>query len=248
MLEKKINLFEYNQALRVREDISKKIKEDRLEDEVSHFIEWYNERVMAAEKINITEVSLNELKDWEEKNINGKNVIAHSSNDFFQIIGLRMSNTDTREVGNGWDQPIIKQIGLDGGILGLLISFEANYPKILIEAKFEPGNFNKIQISPTLQATFANINKKHGGRQPRFVDVFLNPDQYDARVLLDQYMSEDGGRLYKKRNKGMIIEISENYSLTIKDNFCWLSLYQLKSLIKINSWVNPHVRSLISHL
>ena len=61
-------------------------------------------------------------------------------------------------------------------------------------------------------------------------------------------MSEDGGRLYKKKNKGMLIECNKTNNIDLKDNFFWLSLYQIKYLIKKNSWVNPHVRSIISHL
>ena len=61
-------------------------------------------------------------------------------------------------------------------------------------------------------------------------------------------MSEDGGRLFKKRNKGMIVEISESHELEIEINFRWVTLYQIKELIKKRTCINPHLRSLISHL
>ena len=32
-------------------------------------------------------------------------------------------------------------------------------PHYLVEAKYEPGNYNKLLLSPTLQATFSNINQ-----------------------------------------------------------------------------------------
>ena len=247
MFVKKFNSFELDQTLRVREAISKKVNQDKLEEEIIHFREWYNEIVVASEKINIKEISLSEMKNWSEKNIDGKNIIAHSSKDFFQIIGLRIANTDTREVMNGWDQPIIKQIGLDGGILGLIINLNTGFPEILIEAKFEPGNVNKIQVSPTLQATFANINKKHGGRQPRFVDFFLNPDQYDATILLDQLMSEDGGRLFQKRNRNILLEVSNKEKfLNLPPNFRWVSIAVIKYLIRNSDIINPHIRSILS--
>ena len=109
MTIKKINSSELSQALRVREAMSKKINKNKLEEEIIHFTEWYNDTVVASGKINIKEISLSEMKNWSEKKIDGKKIIAHISEDFFQIIGLRVINSNTREVMNGWDQPIIKQ-------------------------------------------------------------------------------------------------------------------------------------------
>ena len=69
-----------------------------------------------------------------------------------------------------------------------------------------------------------------------------------ATVLFSQWMSEDGGRLHLKRNKGMLVEVDEDLEISTPDNFYWASLFQLKELIKMNSWVNPHIRGIISHL
>ena len=70
-----------------------------------------------------------------------------------------------------------------------------------------------------------------------------------GQVLFDQWMSEDGGRLHLKRNKGMLVEVPPDATLQdLPPSFKWVSLFQLKSLIKENSWVNPHIRGIISHL
>nr|MDA3834768.1 NDP-hexose 2,3-dehydratase family protein [Spirochaetales bacterium] len=105
-----------------------------------------------------------------------------------------------------------------------------------------------VQISPTLQATFSNLKRAHGGKKPKFAELFENPEVNGGTVLFDQWMSEDGGRLHLKRNRGMLVEVDEEREIVLSDAFCWVSLYQLKSLIKKNSWVNPHVRGIISHL
>ena len=60
------------------------------------------------------------------------------------------------------------QIGFDGGLSGLLRRRINGIPHYLIEAKAEPGNLDKIQNSPALQATFSNLKKAHGGRKPKF--------------------------------------------------------------------------------
>ena len=66
------------------------------------------------------------------------------------MIGISIKNA-SREI-NSWDQPFIKQHKLNGGIIGLVRKKIKGVPHYLVEAKFEPGNFNKIQISPSVQA------------------------------------------------------------------------------------------------
>lgn len=197
--------------------------------------------------MSITEIPLLECKGWSYDDGLGR--FEHESKEFFYIQGLRVSSTVDREVVNGWDQPIITQVGYTGGILGLLRARINGIPHYLVEAKAEPGNPDKVQICPTLQATFSNINQAHGGKRPRFVDFFENRDGSESDTLFCQWMSEDGGRLHKKCNKGLIVEAKFSDIPTMLPNtFRWVSLYQLKELIKQNSWVSPHIRGIISHL
>jgi dTDP-4-dehydro-6-deoxy-alpha-D-glucopyranose 2,3-dehydratase len=197
--------------------------------------------------MTIKDIPLMECKDWYYDKNDG--VLRHSSGEFFYIQGLRISNTLNREVTSGWDQPVLTQVGLNGGLLGLLRKKINSIPYYLIEAKAEPGNPDKVQISPTLQATFSNLNQAHGGKKPKYSKFFESPETMNATIIFEQWMSEDGGRLYLKRNKGMIVEIDENNTLPdIPPSFKWMTLYQIKYLIKKNSWVGPHIRSIISHL
>jgi dTDP-4-dehydro-6-deoxy-alpha-D-glucopyranose 2,3-dehydratase len=61
-------------------------------------------------------------------------------------------------------------------------------------------------------------------------------------------MSEDGGRLHLKRNRGMLVEIPQGHDITVPDSFAWLSMWQIKECLFENAWVNPHIRGIISHL
>lgn len=207
--------------------------------------EWFIKHQESCTMI-IIDIPLNTCKGWSIDSKTGN--IVHESGDFFYVQGVRVGLTENREVKQGWDQPILTQVGYNGGLLGLLRKKIDGIPHYLVEAKAEPGNPDKVQISPTLQATFANLNQAHGGSKPRFAEYFEEPETNDSIVLFSQWMSEDGGRLHLKRNKGMMIEIDESVNLQIPDNFRWVSLYQLKTLIKQNSWVNPHIRGIISHL
>ncbi len=102
-----------------------------------------------------------------------KNKISHNTGKFFEIIGIDVTQSTTREVGGqGWDQPIIKELNNVGGLLGLIRTYINDLPHYLIEAKFEPGNYNKIQFSPSIQATFSNIEAAHGGKTPNYYEFF----------------------------------------------------------------------------
>lgn len=194
-----------------------------------------------------TEIPLLECRGWSFDETLGR--FEHDSKEFFYIQGLRVTNTVDREVAGGWDQPIITQVGFNGGILGLLRTRINGIPHYLVEAKAEPGNPDKVQICPTLQATFSNIKQAHGGNRPRFVEFFENRNGLESDTLFFQWMSEDGGRLHQKRNKGMLVEVAfSDFPTKLPSTFRWVSLYQLKELIKQNSWVSPHIRGVISHL
>ena len=197
--------------------------------------------------MQVEEIPLNEVRNWQIDPETGN--IHHDNNAFFRIHGVRITQSIDREVGKGgWDQPIITQVGYEGGVLGILSQRFDGIPHYLIEAKAEPGNYGKLQLSPTLQATFSNLKMAHKGRKPYFSDYFENPEDHNVNIFYQQWLSEDGGRLYLKRNMGMLIEIPENQELDIPDNFIWMSMYQIKSFLLENAWVNPHIRGIIAYL
>ena len=205
---------------------------------------WFREKrklsLMTTKKIG-----LNRLNNWKKTN---KGDIYHISNEFFVVHGVR-TFTSIRETNEKfWDQPILAQVGLDGGLLGLIRKRFNGIPHYLCEAKFEPGNYGKAQISPTIQATFSNIKRAHKGAKPEFTDLFLNMKKKNFLVLFDSWMAEDGGRMYKKRNRSILLEIPEKQKIKLpSNNFIWLSLYQIKALLKENAWINPHMRGIIAH-
>ena len=207
--------------------------------------EWFLDKRKDAD-IHVENIPLNELKNWIIDEATGN--IHHKSKDFFVIRGVSIK-TSSREISSGWDQPILEQVGYDGGLLGIVRQRFDGVPHYLCEAKVEPGNYGKVQISPTLQATFSNIKQAHEGKKPNFVDYFENPEKYNFKILFDAWLAEDGGRLNLKRNRGMLIEIDEKINIDIpNDNFIWLSLYQIKELLKEDAWISPHIRGILAHV
>jgi oxidase EvaA len=243
-----IDKFNYNfDEEKCIEHYFQSLNDWNLFHDIEHVKKWFtNAREKSEMKIEV--VPLKEIKGWIIDEETGN--LKHESGEFFEVFGLRVTNSNTREVGAvGWDQPILIQVGYDGGLLGILMKRFLGVPHYLIEAKEEPGNYDLMLLSPTLQATFSNLKKAHKGKKPRFAELFEEPDKYGCNVIVENWLSEDGGRLYLKRNYGMIVEVDEDFQIDYDDNFIWMSIYQIKELLRTeNAWINPHIRGIISML
>ena len=66
----------------------------------------------------VEEIGINDLDKWSVDSDSGN--IKHESGGFFEVIGVKASNTFDREVGKkGWTQPMIGKN--PGGILGIIM-------------------------------------------------------------------------------------------------------------------------------
>jgi len=218
------------------------IRDDNQLYKLDYVIEWFNKKREESDML-VEEVGINDLDKW---NIDGNSGnIRHESGGFFEVIGVKVSNTFDREVGKkGWTQPMIAKN--PGGILGILMKKINGVSHYLLQAKAEPGNIGKLQLSPTLQATTSNLLKAHGGSKPLFAEYFDEPK--NAKIIYAKWQSEDGGRFHLKSNYNMIVEVDEQTDLEIPDSFIWVTLFQIKQLMKIENFVGPHVRGIISYL
>lgn len=181
--------------------------------------------------------------DWYMDEKNGD--IAHTSGGFFRVIGVDISSSQ-RESGRGWKQPMMDQ-GTESSIAGLIKQRQNDRNMYLIEAKFEPGNYGKVLISPSLQVTYSNLNQAHKGKKPLLAEYF-DQSNLDNKVLYEHWLPEDGGRFYLKRVKYMVVEVPENTSINLNDNFRWVSVYTLKRMMQHDNLVNPHVRTILAIL
>jgi len=218
------------------------IRDDNQINKLDYIIEWFNKKREESDMI-VEEIGVKDLEKWNIDEKTGN--LSHNSKGFFEIIGIKVSNTFDREVGKeGWTQPMIAKN--PGGILGILMKKINGTPHYLLQAKAEPGNIGKLQLSPTLQATTSNLLKAHGGKRPLFAEYF--DETNNPKIIYAKWQSEDGGRFHLKSNYNMIVEIDENKELDIPDYFIWITLYQIKQLLKIENFVGPHVRGIISYL
>lgn len=162
--------------------------------------------------------------------------IKNKSNSFFQLAGYQ--EIDDNRIIN--EQPIIIQNEI--GYLGIICKMINNELNFLMQAKIEPGNINVIQISPTIQATKSNFTRMHGGDSPAYLDYFINSGNY--KVIVDQIQSEQSSRFYKKRNRNIIIYVEED--VEVLESHMWMTLGQIKELMKIDNLVNMDTRTVLS--
>ncbi len=195
-------------------------------------LEWLDHKKSSVH-VEIKKTSLNSLSKWK---LDSKK-ISHKSGKFFSICGIKIK-TNWGGV-KSWSQPIIHQPEI--GILGIISKKINNKIYFLLQAKIEPGNINKVQLSPTLQATKSNYTKVHGGKSPNYLNYFLSKNKM---ILLDQLQSEQGARFLHKRNRNIIIIVEED--IKIIDDYIWLTLDQIKSLMRYDNIINMDTRSVIA--
>ena len=198
-------------------------------------LKWIKECNNEVE-VNIERIKFSDLNQWCYDEDNGN--ICHETGKFFSIDGMRVK-TDWGTIPT-WEQPIINQPEI--GYLGFITKEINGILYFLVQAKIEPGNVNHLQLSPTLQATKSNYTQVHQGKKPDYLEYFQNRNQ--SNILLDQLQSEQGARFLQKRNRNIIIQVDDEIS--VKSNFVWLTLGQLKKLILYDNIVNMDTRTVIS--
>ncbi|MBR2750001.1 MAG: NDP-hexose 2,3-dehydratase family protein [Clostridiales bacterium] len=163
--------------------------------------------------------------------------IRNRKNTFFSLSGFRQTEGDQVMC----EQPVIIQDEI--GYLGIICKQIDGVLNFLMQAKVEPGNVNVIQISPTIQATKSNFTQSHGGKAPAYLDFFAHSNEY--RIVVDQIQSEQSSRFLKKRNRNIIIDIGDS-EIEVLDSHKWMTLGQIKDLMRIDNLVNMDTRTVLS--
>jgi oxidase EvaA len=193
---------------------------------------WLAER-RDAQHNTVAQLPLTDVEGWR---FGGDcEMFFHESGRFYQVIGVASRDGLRDRV-----QPMIRQDEI--GVLGGVIIDGRDGPSMLVQAKFEPGNPDGPQVSPTVQATQSNFLRVHGGAATRYFEYFDVP----TTSLYDQLQSEQGGRFYRKRNRNVLVhaetvpEVRADYHL--------LPLADLPRMLAIPNAVNMAARSLIAAL
>jgi len=198
---------------------------------LKHIYAWLNKE-KKRQKIIIKQRNISELHLWKYKS--GK--IYHNSKKFFSILGLRIISNFYKHYT--WDQPLIYQN--ENGILGIIRRNIKSEPEYLMQAKVEPGNINKLQISPTVQATKSNYTRVHGGKKIKYLNFFLNK----TKCLVNSKQTEQGFIYLFKKNTNILLNINKN--INFSKNYKWIQRKHLISLIEKKNILNMDTLSVFS--
>ncbi len=207
--------------------------------DIQPILAWLKERQQSY-PVTVEEVGVNEVQGWRVDPVSGN--ITHASGKFFSIIGVKVTGAADREVPS-WSQPMLRQEEV--GISGVIMQKKKGVMHYLFYAKFEPGNINRVQISPALQVSEGNLSLAHKGKRPRLAEYF---DGIKGRLVASVTGVEDGGRFYHKVNRSMLVEVDESEEVPITEDYIWLTLPQIKKLLRVDLVVNSLARNVCAIL
>ena len=200
----------------------------------SDILSWIEERNRTLE-VEIRKIPLSQCAGWFYDPKSG--TIRNAGGTFFSIAGLRRTDPSGTT-----EQPILLQAEI--GYLGILCKPIGGVLHFLMQAKIEPGNVNCIQLSPTIQATKSNFTQQHGGKKPAYLEWFL--EAKPENILVDQIQSEQSSRFLKKRNRNIIVMLSEGDEVEVLPSHKWMTLGQIKALMRVPNIVNMDTRTVLS--
>ncbi len=190
-------------------------------------LEEYYRKLQDNKEFNVNLVGINSTKNWSfDKDFN----FVHDSKKFFSIKRVKYNKTE-----NG----IIHQP--DVGVLGVLTTQIEGILHILVQFKEEPGNTNKAQLSPTIQATKSNYSKAHGGSLPPYWEKFLSISKNN--FIVDSLQPEQGFRYWQKFNQNVIAETD---FIKERPGFKWMTLGQVLAFTRFDNSINSCLRSVLS--
>ncbi len=222
---------------RFQEDLLRSISasDDGSTQGGSQAIYWLT-AMRARYDLNVHMVPLKDVQEWG----NDGDTIHHCTGRFFSVIGVTVS-ASTREVVD-WDQPLIQSA--KGGIVCFFCQKINGVLHFLVQARVEPGSLDCVDVGPTLQFTPINYEAPLTRVLPPFTDLFrsLRPDQ----IRYDSLQSEEGGRFYQDQNRYLVAETDPGQIQEIPENYFWMTLWQIKQLLRYSNCLHIEARSLLA--
>jgi oxidase EvaA len=200
-------------------------------------ISWFT-RLKFRYDLLVEKIPMKYLKDWKKTETS----ISHIGEKFFSVIAARVE-ADNREVG-AWTQPLVQP--REEGIVAFITKKINGVLHFLIQGKVEPGNFDVVEMAPTVQCLTGSYRKVLPQERPPYLDYVLNASSEKIRYIAKQ--SEEGGRFFREQNLNMVIETDETFSTEVPENYIWMTASQVKIFIKYNNFVNVQARCLLSCL
>ena len=145
-----------------------------------------------------------------------------------------------REVSS-WCQPLVEP--MQQGLCAFIIKKINGVYHFLMQAKLECGNFDVMELAPTVQCLTGNVYAENTTK-PDFAEYVLHAPK--EQIIFDTLQSEEGGRFFKEQNRNLIVEADDNLPLELPERYTWMTLRQIYKFLRFNNYLNIQARSLIS--
>lgn len=228
---------ELNQSAHEKALLLSELDTDNALNSIEGIISWITKHKAFAE-LEVEKIPLNTISNWKKDD----EKIYHEAFKYFSVIAVR-AEIGNREV-HSWTQPLVKSA--QEGIIAFLVKKINGVLHFLVQAKLESGNFDIIELAPTVQCLTGNFRKGKNEYEVAFLDYILDPESKNAKVHYTAFQSEEGGRFFEEQNKNMIIEVGDDFDVNVPDKYIWMTLNQIKTFIKFNNYLNIQSRSLLS--
>lgn len=202
---------------------------------MNYIIQWITSLKFQYE-LHVQRIGLSDMRKW----IYDGDTIQHIEKKYFSVIGVEV-NIGNREVTH-WEQPMVKSA--QEGIIGFIVKKIDGIYHFLVQAKLEAGNFDIIEMAPTVQCLTGNYRKGKNEYTIPYIEYFENPPK--SNIWYSAYQSEEGGRFFKEQNLNIIVEVGDEFPINVEKNYCWMTLNQLQSFVLYNNYLNIAARSLLS--
>lgn len=203
--------------------------------ELQDIIQWMTSLKFKYE-LGVNSIGISKMKYW----VYDGNVLRHEDNKYFDVIGVRV------EIGNreviSWDQPMVRSA--QEGLMGFIVKKINGIYHFLVQAKLEAGNFDIVEMAPTVQCLTGNYRKGKNEYTIPYLEQVLNAP--NENIWYSSYQSEEGGRFFQEQNFNIIVEVGDEFPIEVEENYCWMTLNQMLSFVTYNNYLNIAARSLLS--
>lgn len=178
-----------------------------------------------------------DMPEWKKT----ETEIVRDDEKYFRIIGVNVTISN-REVSS-WCQPLVEP--MQQGLCAFIIKKINGVYHFLMQAKLECGNFDVMELAPTVQCLTGNVYAENTTK-PDFAEYVLHAPK--EQIIFDTLQSEEGGRFFKEQNRNLIVEADDDFPLELPERYTWMTLRQIYKFLRFNNYLNIQARSLISAL
>ena len=235
--DKNIDVYQKDHAEYHSDLLTSMLDDARALNTIDGIISWIT-KLKTKYELQVERIPLANVQAWQKDEYE----IYHETKNYFSVIAVRVE-IGSREV-KSWTQPLVK--AAQEGIIVFLVKKINGIYHFLVQAKLEAGNFDILEMAPTVQCITGNYRNAPPEARPPLLDYVLNAKPEDIKH--STFQSEEGGRFYREQNKNLIIEVNDTFPLEVPENYIWMTLNQLKQFIKFNNYLNIQARSLLASM